>query len=289
MIWLIGNRGMLGTEVEALLRQRNLPYFASDKEVDITEPEQLQQFVAGKPLSWIINCSAYTAVDRAEDEPALAFRVNADGPRNIAEIARNKGAKLIHISTDYVFDGTKEGAYLETDIPNPLGVYGRSKYQGEVHIQKTLKDHFILRTSWLYGKHGNNFVYTMLRLFKERDEVRVVGDQWGSPTYAPDLAGALLEIIHLNSVTYGIYHFTNEGEVSWYDFACEVYRMARNKQLLTKDVVIQRIVTEDYPTKAQRPQNSYLSKEKIKSAFNIFVRPWDAGLHDFFEGINIDS
>jgi len=282
VIWLIGNRGMLGTEVEALLCKWNMPFIASDKEVDITDSVQLQKFVADNPLSWIINCSAYTAVDKAEDEPKLAFRINADGPRNIAEIAGNKGAKLIHISTDYVFDGAKEGAYVETDSPNPLGVYGKSKYQGEVHIQKTLKEHFILRTSWLYGKHGNNFVSTMLRLFRERDEVRVVGDQFGSPTYAPDLAATLLEIVHSNSDAYGIYHFTNDGQISWYDFACEIYHIAEQKELLTKEVAIERIVTEDYPTKAQRPRNSCLSKERIRRNFNVFARPWQTGLHDFF-------
>lgn len=273
---------MLGTEVEALLCKWNMPFIASDKEVDITDSVQLQEFVADKPLSWIINCSGYTAVDKAEDEPKLAFRINADGPRNIAEIAGNKGAKLIHISTDYVFDGAKEGAYVETDSPNPLSVYGKSKYQGEIHIQKTLKEHFILRTSWLYGKHGNNFVSTMLLLFRERDEVRVVGDQFGSPTYAPDLAATLLKIVHSNSDAYGIYHFTNEGQISWYDFACEIYRIAEQKELLTKELTIKRIVTEDYSTTAQRPLNSCLSKERIRRNFNVFARPWQEGLQDFF-------
>jgi dTDP-4-dehydrorhamnose reductase len=283
MIWLIGNEGMLGTEVEVLLRKRNMQYIASDKEVDIAEWGQLQEFVSEKPLSWIINCAAYNTVDRAEDEPEIAFQINADGTCNIAKIAHNKGAKLIHISTDYVFDGTKEGAYTEADIPNPLGVYGESKYQGEVNIQETIKEFFILRTSWLYGKYGINFVSTMLRLFKEREQVRVVGDQIGSPTYAPDLAAVILEIVHLNSNAYGIYHFTNEGRISWYDFACEIYRMVQKKDLLTKDVFIQRIVTEDYPMKARRPRNSYLSKEKIKQAFGITIRTWQEGLQDFFE------
>ncbi len=285
MIWLVGNRGMLGTEVEELLRQHDLPYFASDREVDITDPGLLQDFASNKPLSWIINCSAYTAVDQAEDEPELAFRINAEGPRNLAGIARDKEAKLIHISTDYVYDGTKEGRYTETDPPNPLGVYGASKYQGEVHIQNLLKAHFILRTSWLYGKRGNNFVTTMLRLFKERDEVRVVGDQWGSPTYAPDLAAALLEIVRADSDAYGIYHFTNEGTVSWFDFACEIYRLARQEDLLKKEVRLVRIRTEEYPTKARRPRNSPMSKSKIRRTFQIAIRPWQAGLGDFLAEI----
>jgi len=285
MIWLVGNRGMLGTEVEKLLRQHDLPYISSDKEVDITDQDQLKQFVFDKPISWIINCSAYTAVDKAEDEPELAFRINADGPRNLAGIALNKGAKLIHISTDYVYDGTKEGKYVETDTPHPLGVYGASKYQGEIYIQNLLKEHFIVRTSWLYGKHGNNFVYTMLRLFRERDEVLVVGDQWGAPTYAPDLAGTLLEIVRLNSDAYGIYHFTNEGTVSWFDFACEICSLAQKKKLLTKDVQIKRIATEDYPTRAHRPHNSCLSKEKIRSTLNLMLRPWQMRLQAFLAEI----
>ena len=260
-----------------------MSYFSSDKEVDIANKEQLQGFVSDRPLSWIINCSAYTAVDKAEDEPDLAFRINADGSRNIAEIAKNKGAKLIHISTDYVFDGTKEGVYTETDKPNPLGIYGKSKFQGEVNITEVLDQFFIIRTAWLYGKHGNNFVYTMLRLFKERDDVRVVGDQFGTPTYAPDLAAMLLPLINSNSNHYGIYHFTNDGKTNWYDFACEIYRKAQEKKLLNKEVSIRKITTKEYPKKAQRPKNSYLSKEKIKSAFNIPVRPWQDGLQDFFD------
>jgi len=285
MIWLIGNRGMLGTEVEALWQQSKMPYLASDKEVDITDQEQLQRFVSDKPISWIINCSAYTAVDKAEDESELALRINADGPRNIAKIAKNKGAKLIHISTDYVFDGTKEEAYTETDSPNPLGIYGKSKLRGEINITEVLDEYFIIRTAWLYGKHGNNFVYTMLRLFKERDEVRIVGDQFGSPTHAPDLADVILTIINLNSNNFGTYHFSNEGKISWYNFACEIYRKAQEQKLLNKEVCIRKIATEEYPTKVQRPQNSCLAKEKIKNTFHIPIRPWQAGLQDFFEAL----
>ena len=277
---------MLGREVEALLKKKELAYIASDQEIDITNLGELRIFSADKPIFWIINCAAYTAVDKAEDEPDLAFKINADGPRNIAEIAKNKGAKLIHISTDYVFDGTKAEAYVETDPPNPLGVYGQSKYKGEVNVAEVLDEYFIIRSAWLYGKQGNNFVFTMLRLFKDRDIVRVVGDQYGSPTYAPDLAAALLAIVCLNSSAYGIYHFTNAGKISWYDFTCEIYRMTQEKKLLAKDVLIQRIVTEDYPTKTKRPQNSYLSKDKIIKTFNISPRKWEAALNEFMLAID---
>jgi len=204
MIWLIGNKGMLGTEVESLLIKYRLPYVATDREIDITDCRALRQFSEDKQLYWIINCAAYTAVDKAENEPDLAFKLNADGPLNIARIAGEKQAKLIHISTDYVFDGTKEGAYVEKDSPNPISVYGGSKYEGEKNIQKSLNEYFILRSAWLYGKHGNNFVHTMLRFFREKVEIRVVGDQWGSPTYAPDLAEAILGIVMMNSEAYGI-------------------------------------------------------------------------------------
>ena len=279
MIWLIGYKGMLGREVEALLQEKEVAYIVSDQEVDITNLEELRIFSADKPVSWIINCAAYTAVDRAEDEPDLAFRINAAGPRNIAEIAKNIGAKLIHLSTDYVFDGTKTEAYVETDPPRPLGVYGQSKYQGEVNIAETLSEYFIIRTAWLYGKQGNNFVHTMLRLFQERDEVRVVGDQYGSPTYAPDLAAAILEIVRLNSDAYGVYHFTNEGKISWYEFAFEIHRLTQTTQRKTQKVI--RILTEDYPTKTKRPQNSYLSKDKITKTFNISPRNWEVALNEF--------
>ena len=241
MIWLVGNKGMLGREVESLPQNKELPYIASDQEIDITNLDELRIFSADKPISWIINCAAYTAVDKAEDEPVpdLAFKINAAGPHNIAEIANNKGAKLIHLSTDYVFDGTKTGAYVETDPPHPLGVYAQSKYQGEVNFAETLSEYFIIRTAWLYGKQGNNFVTTMLRLFKERDEVSVVGDQWGSPTYAPDLAAVILKIISLNSDAYGIYNFTNEGKITWYDFAQEIHRICcstKNSKLKTQNL-----------------------------------------------------
>ena len=283
MIWLIGNKGMLGTDVEILLKNEGMDYIASDQEIDISNIDELQKFAQSKPITWIVNCAAYTAVDKAEDEPELAFKINAEGPENIATVAKQISAKLIHISTDYVFDGTKEDAYTETDIPNPLGVYGASKLLGEDNIKKSLNDYFILRTAWLYGKHGNNFVYTMLRLFKERDEIRVVGDQHGTPTFAQDLAQVILKIMQINSKAYGIYHFTNEGKTTWYDFACQIYNTSKQQGLLTKDTALLKITTDQYPTKAKRPQNTCLSKEKIRAIFNIDIRSWHAALNDFFE------
>lgn len=287
MIWLIGNRGMLGAEVEALLKKQGLPYMATDLELDIADPDQAAAFIEGKPVSFIINCAAYTAVDQAEDEPGPAFRANADGPLNLARIARAKQAKLIHISSDYVFDGTKTGPYGETDTPHPLGIYGQSKYTGEQNIIATTNAHFIIRTAWLYGRHGRNFVYTVLRLLQERKELRVVGDQFGSPTYAPDLAAAILKIVQEGRDRHGIYHFTNEGRTSWYLFACAIADIAKKQGKLPEECRVFEITTDQYPTKAKRPANSVLSTAKIQNSFNLHIRPWQAALEEFLFEVNI--
>lgn len=263
MIWLIGNRGMLGMEVETLLNRQKRDHIATDVEVDITNIEQLKEFVSNKPISWIINCAAYTSVDKAEDEPELAFKINADGPLNIAQIAVKKNARLIHISTDYVFDGTKEGAYLETDLPNPINIYGKSKFKGEKNIAETIKTYFIIRSAWLYGKNGANFVRTMLNLFREKTEVKIVADQWSSPTYASDLAEAVIRIIDIDPVTFGLYHFTNEGRTNWHQFATEIYNFAKIEGLIDRSVRILPIETGQYQTKAKRPVNSYLDRKSV--------------------------
>ena len=286
MIWLIGNKGMLGNDVEKLLKERGLTYWATDKEVDIGDYKALEKFGKDKKIKWIINCSGYTKVDKAEEEIDEAFRINKDGVRNIALFSAKRQSRLIHISTDYVFDGQQEGSvvtYREDDKTNPINIYGKSKLAGEEEIKNILEKYFIIRTAWLYGLQGSNFVYTMLRLFKERDLVKVVEDQWGSPTYTVDLAGAILKMIEDDSVSYGIYHFTNEGMTSWYEFARVIYKIAKRLGLIegNKKVVIKPIKTEDYPTKALRPRYSVLSKEKIKKEFNLKIRDWDEPLEDF--------
>ena len=285
MIWLIGNKGMLGNDVEKLLKERGLTYCASDKEVDISDYKALEKFGKDKKIKWIINCSGYTKVDKAEEEIDEAFRINTDGVRNIALFSVKRQIRLIHISTDYVFDGRQEStaAYSEDDKTNPINIYGKSKLAGEEEIKKILEKYFIIRTAWLYGLQGNNFIYTMLRLFKERDLVKVVEDQWGSPTYTVDLAGAILKMIEDDSVSYGIYHFTNEGVANWYEFALTIYDKAKRLGLIegNKKVVIKPIKTEDYPTKALRPRYSVLSKEKIKKEFDLKIRDWDKALENF--------
>jgi len=285
MIWLIGNKGMLGNDVEKLLKGRGIAYWATDKEVDIGDYKSLEKFGKDKKIKWIINCSGYTKVDKAEEEIDEAFRINKDGVRNIALFSAKRQIRFIHISTDYVFDGQQEetAAYNEDDRTNPINIYGKSKLAGEEEIKKILEKYFIIRTAWLCGLQGNNFIYTMLRLFKERNLVNVVEDQWGSPTYTVDLAGAILKVIEDDSVSFGIYHFTNESMTSWYEFAKTIYKKAKRLGFVesNKKVEIQPIKTEDYPKAARRPRYSVLSKEKIKKNFGIKIRDWDKALEDF--------
>jgi dTDP-4-dehydrorhamnose reductase len=292
MIWLIGNKGMLGNDIEKLLKERVLPYWASDKEIDITDYKALEKFGKDKKIKWLINCAGYTKVDKAEEEIDEAFRINKDGVRNIALFSAKRQIRLIHISTDYVFSGEKEGflGYAEEDESNPINVYGKSKLAGEEEIEKRVEEYFIIRTAWLYGLQGNNFVYTMLRLFKERDLVKVVEDQWGSPTYTVDLAKAILKIIEEDSISYGLYHFTNEGVANWYEFALIICDKAKRLGLIegNKKVVIEPIKTEDYPTKALRPRYSVLSKDKIKKEFSLRIRNWDKALEDFLISLKKD-
>ncbi len=291
MIWLIGNKGMLGSNVDSLLKLKDITYAASDLEIDITEKSQIINFFDNKKpnnIDCIINCSAYTAVDRAEDEPDLAFKINRDVVKSLSEIAEERNITLIHISTDYVFNGEKEAAYIEEDTTNPIGIYGKSKLEGESAIINTMDKYFIIRTAWLYGKNGNNFVHTMLKALSEKDSVSVVADQYGSPTYTKDLASVLIDIAQFKNTEhpgYGIYHFTNEGKTNWFEFAKQIYKYAKSERIINKNVKILPIKTDQYPTRAKRPKNSYLSKEKIKSTFKLTIRNWSDALKDFIKDI----
>jgi len=281
MIWLIGNRGMLGTDVDAALKAAGLRYCFSDMDVDIRDIDTLRGFAQGKGIRWIVNCAAYTAVDQAEEEADRAFGINAEGVRNIAIVSREIDATLVHVSTDYVFSGDKDGVYTESDETGPMGVYGRSKLEGELYIAENLDKYFILRIAWLYGKHGKNFVYTMLRLFGERDEVRVVADQWGSPTWSKDVAEVIVKIIADGRDRYGIYHYTNEGRTNWFEFAREIYHLAKEYGIIDREVRILPIRTDEYPTRAKRPGNSYLSKEKVKKVFGVPLPDWKISLKEY--------
>ncbi len=282
MVWLIGNMGMLGQQIEKLLLSQSIAYVSSDMDVDITDFSAVEKFTENKDLKWIINCAAYTAVDNAEDDKEKAFAINATGPENLAKISSAKKVKLIHISTDYVFPGTEDRALNENDITGPVSVYGKTKLDGETKIIENTKSYFIIRTAWLYGKYGNNFVYTMLALMNNRNELMVVNDQVGTPTYAKDLAELIFQIIRRDSELFGIYHFSNEGRISWYDFAIEINRQGLADGIIQNDCRINKCESSQFPTKAVRPNFSLLSKEKVKKELSIVVNDWKVSLTAFF-------
>jgi len=284
MIWLVGNAGMLGQEVEKLLRQRGLPYVASDREVDITAAAVVEEFVAANRPRWVINCAAYTAVDRAEEEPETAWRLNALGPENLARACAGHGAHLAHVSTDYVFDGTAADPYGEDSPPNPVGVYGTTKAEGERRVASVLDEHIICRTAWLFGPGGGNFVATMLRLFAERPEISVVADEHGRPTYAPDLAGALIDLVEAGA-PFGIYHFANSGATTWFEFAREIQVRAAQRNLVPATCRVVPTTAAAYGLRAHRPANSVLATGRIEQFLGRAPRPWWDALSDYFESI----
>ncbi len=290
MIWLIGNKGMLGTEISEMLISCGLDFTGTDREVDITDTrailEYTAQFTGERAIAWIINCAAYTAVDKAEDDTEQCRILNTEGPANIAAAAKKIGAKLIHISTDYVFNGNGEKPYREDDPTDPTGVYGLTKRDGETRALKENEATYIVRTAWLYGKHGNNFVFTMLRLMKERDSVSVVNDQRGSPTWAADLASVLIAFMQ-SDAPYGIYHYTNEGNISWFDFAVEIYKKGRALGLLTKDCAVNECTSAQFPAKVRRPPYSVLDKAKITKTLVLEIPDWKTSI-DAFLRLNID-
>ncbi|MBN1242929.1 MAG: dTDP-4-dehydrorhamnose reductase [Spirochaetales bacterium] len=283
-IWLIGNRGMLGAELSGLFEREGVDFVGTDRDVDILDPAALSAFADAKGISGIVNCAAYTAVDRAEDEDALCRALNVTGPGNIAAAARDLGAWLIHFSTDYVFDGWGARPYLESDPVAPTGVYGRTKAEGERAAMDACPETIVLRTAWLYGTHGPNFVSTMLALMKERPSIGVVADQRGSPTWAYDLARAVLAIARSPGKRYGIYHYTNSGETTWHGFATEIHRLGRDCGLLDHDCDVRPLRTDEYPTKARRPAYSVLSKEKIKADYAVEIPEWNRSLERYIRG-----
>jgi dTDP-4-dehydrorhamnose reductase len=288
MIWLMGNRGMLGTELSLLLEGEGLPRLGTDRELSILDPEALRVFASDKKIDWIVNCAAYTAVDRAEDEIELCTALNVEGPRNLAKLAKEIGASLLHISTDYVFHGTATRPYLEDDEVGPTGVYGRTKAEGEKALLENCPRSVIVRTAWLYGKHGPNFVTTMLRLMGEKEEIGVVGDQQGTPTWARDLSRALLTIVTSPRPRYGIYHFTNEGVTTWHEFATEIQRLAMERGILKRACRIKKLTTAEYPTKARRPAYSVLSKKKIAAEYKLVIPEWKTSLASYITEIEAE-
>ncbi len=247
-------------------------------ELDITDRDAVFNVVKTFKPDVIINAAAHTAVDRAESEVELSEAINVKGPQYLAEAANEIGAVILHISTDYVFEGTGTGEYKEGDQTNPQGVYGRTKLEGEIVVQQANSRSIILRPAWVFGEHGHNFVKTMLRLAKDRDSLGIVGDQFGGPTYAGDIAKALIEIANQilagKENAFGVYHFTGKPYVSWYEFAKAIFAEAELQNILEKSPLVNRIATSDYPTPAKRPANSRLDLTKIKQVFNIEPSDW---------------
>lgn len=275
-VLVTGANGQLGYDVVKELQKQNIErYGATRKEFDLIDFEATEKFIAHYMPDVVIHCAAYTAVDKAEDEQGLCYLVNASATENIAEICKKINAKMLYISTDYVFDGTKEGFYEADDIPNPINVYGKTKLLGEQAVQRILNKYFIVRISWVFGEYGNNFVKTMLKLGKERKEINVIADQYGSPTYTVDLAALLVEMIKTDK--YGIYHATNEGVCTWAEFAEEIFKIAK------LDVKVNHITTAEYPTKAKRPLNSRLSKNSLKINSLKQLNNWQNAVKYFIE------
>ncbi|MEG4043179.1 dTDP-4-dehydrorhamnose reductase [Microcoleus sp. Pol17_C1] len=279
-ILLAGGSGQLAQELQPILLSSGEVIAVDRTRLDLSQPESIRQAMAEIQPDLVVNAGAYTAVDKAESEPELANAINGIAPGILAEECEKLGASLIHFSTDYVFDGSHGSAYLETDSTNPLGTYGQSKLAGEEAIRKAGNRHIIIRTAWVYGNGGKgNFVKTMLRLGKEREEIRVVADQIGSPTWTGDLAEAISQIIPLlGQESFGTYQYTNSGVCSWYDFAIAIFEEAAQLGLPLKVQRVIPITTAEYPTPAKRPAFSVLSTVKISGLLGTYPPHWRQGL-----------
>ena len=265
---IFGASGQLGTCIKSIISANSDSfYFPQEAEANILDIDALEKVFDTLKPAYAINCAAYTAVDKAEDDVELAERVNVTGVKNLADQCAKHGTVLIHISTDFVFKGDVARPLTEADQTHPISVYGQTKLDGEIAAAQADK-HFIIRTGWLYSEHGNNFVKTMLKLGTERDELRIIADQVGTPTYAIDLAGFILHIIECKSTAYGVYHYSNEGVTSWFDFARAVFDISG---IEVKAIPIR---TDQYPTRATRPSYSVMDKSKAKQTFSIEILYW---------------
>ena len=278
-ILVTGCNGQLGNEMQLL--EKEYPqhtYFNTDvAELDITNQLAVNDFINRHAIDGVINCAAYTAVDKAEGDKELCTTLNTVAPSYLAAAIDKRGGWIIHVSTDYVFDGTHHTPYVETDTPSPDSVYGSTKLAGELGVSKFCKKHRIVRTAWLYSAFGNNFVKTMIRLGKEKTELGVIFDQIGTPTYARDLATAIMTAVDKGIET-GVYHYSNEGVISWYDFTKAIHRIAG-----IKDCKVRPLHTSEYPTAANRPAYSVLDKTKIKQTYGIEIPYWEDSLKECIE------
>ncbi|TDD78206.1 dTDP-4-dehydrorhamnose reductase [Flavobacterium caseinilyticum] len=279
VVLVTGANGQLGQSLQFIAAEYpQIDFrFYNSQELDITQKKGIETIFNTIKPEFCINAAAYTAVDKAESEPEKAYEINVTGAGNLAEVCKEIGAKLIHISTDFIFDGNQKTPYTEDDRTNPKSVYGQTKLDGEKAIQSIFERYFIIRTSWVYSQFGNNFMKSMLRLSKERETLSIVNDQIGTPTNAVDLAHVLMKIIS-NTVqnperkTYGIYNFSNEGQCSWFDFAKKIFQINNIK------IDLKPIPSSDYPTPAERPKYSVLDKNKIKRVFGVEVKNWEESL-----------
>jgi dTDP-4-dehydrorhamnose reductase len=277
-VLVTGANGQLGTGLKKLTARLNLPFrflFTDAGDLDVTDGELLAEVVSDHRIKYIVNCAAYTAVDKAETDAETAFALNAQAVENIAAAAKQADAKVIHISTDFVFDGRAEKPYAEDATPHPLSVYGASKLKGEEALQAAGGKWIILRTSWLYSEYGNNFVNTMLRLMRERDKLTIVNDQRGAPTYAADLAEMIVHILRFSEEDEwktGIYHFSNSGQTTWFGFAEEIKKQAGI------DCELVPVTTEEYAAPAPRPAYSVMDLSKIRAAFSVEIPEWKEAL-----------
>ena len=283
-VLVTGANGQLGSSIHARISQYpgyNFLFTDIDT-LDICDKEAVRKYVLENDVQYVMNCAAYTAVDKAEEHEDLCMRINRDAVRNLGEAAHAVGAKVIHVSTDYVFAGDGTRPYVEYDIPAPISAYGRSKYEGEKFVQQFANRYFIVRTAWLYGD-GKNFVKTMLKLSETHDELSVVDDQVGSPTYTYDLSRLLVDMAEKEN--YGRYHATNEGLCSWYEFACEIFKQAAEIDPAYGKVSVSPVSSDQYPAKAKRPSNSRMSKEKLTENGFEKLPTWQDALHRYLREI----
>lgn len=273
-ILITGCNGQLGNEIQLLQAQyAQHTWLNTDvNELDITDKAAIERFVEANEIDGIVNCAAYTAVDKAESDPQLARKLNANAPAFLAEAVAKRGGWMVQVSTDYVFNGTKHTPYVETDEPCPNSVYGQTKLEGEQAVSKLCPNTMIIRTAWLYSEFGNNFVKTMIRLGREREQLGVIFDQVGTPTYAHDLATVIMTAID-KGIKPGVYHFSNEGVTSWYDFTKSIHRLAG-----INTCQVSPLHTAEYPTPACRPAYSVLDKTKIKDVYGIEIPHWEESL-----------